>query len=113
MNAGKSYSDKIPLDFSVPQGRCASPILYSNYAGTMKYIVPPNMLLHGYAENHAIKWSFSANNITGESNTLRSLENCAKNIKLWMDSNCLKMNSSKTEISPVLSCKATQKMFLK
>ena len=97
MNIGGSYSDKTPLNFSVPQGSCAGPILYSNYASTMKYIVPAHMSLHRYADDHAIKLTFSANNISEEVTALRSLENCADDIKQWMDSNRLKMNSSKTE----------------
>ena len=100
MNIGDSYSDKTPLNFSVPQGNCAGPILYSNYACTTKYIVPAHMSLHGNADDHAIKLlTFSANNISAEATALRSLEKCAEDIKQWMDSNRLKMNSSKLNLS--------------
>ena len=79
----------------------------------MRYIVPGEMSLHGYTDNHAIKLSISSddtflarNNPILESDDpktrdipgrLRALENCAEEIKLWMNSNHLKMNSSKTE----------------
>ena len=97
VNIGDSYSYKTPLNFSVSQGSCTGPILYSNYASTMKYIVPAHMSLQEYADDHAIKLTFSANNISAEATALRSLENCAEDIKQWMDSNRFKMNSSKTE----------------
>ena len=97
VNTGQSYSKNTPLDFSVPQGSCAGPILYSNYASTMRYIVPGEMSLHGYADDQAIKLSFSAYDISAETITMRALENCAGEIKLWMNSNRLTMNSSKTE----------------
>ena len=78
VNIGSSYSSKTPLDFSVPQGSCAGPVLYSNYASTMRYIVPADMSLHGYADDHAIKSSFSAWNTLAEGIVIKSLENCAK-----------------------------------
>ena len=73
-NIGDKYSDKTLLNFSVPQGSCAGPILYSNDASSMKYIVPAHMSLYGYADDHAIKLTFSANNISAEATALRSLK---------------------------------------
>ena len=64
----------------------------SNHASTMRYIVPEEMSLHGYTDDHA-DLSFSANDTSAE--TLRALENCAVDIKLWMDSNRLKMRHRK------------------
>ena len=56
------------------------------------------MSLYGYADDPAIKLSFSANNIAAEANTFECIENCVKDIiKLWMNSNQLKMSSSKSE----------------
>ena len=66
----------------------------------MKYIVPAHMSLHGYADDHAIKLTFSAYIISAEATALRSL------LKQWMDSNRLKVNSSKTEF--ILFCHPKQ-----
>ena len=62
----------------------------------MRYIVPGEMSLHGYAVDHAIKLSFSADDRSAETITLKDMEHCVGEIKLWMDSNRQKMNSSKT-----------------
>ena len=47
----------------------------------MKYVVPAYMSLHGYADDHAIKLTFSANEISAEATALRSLETSAEDIK--------------------------------
>ena len=58
VNVRKCYSTEKPLDFSVPQGSCAGPVLYSVYASTMREVVPSTTDLHGYADDHALKQSF-------------------------------------------------------
>ena len=68
----------------MPQGSCVDPILHSIYASTMRYIVPGEMSLHRYADHHVTKLSFSANDTSAETSTLRALENCAEEIHLWM-----------------------------
>ena len=65
---------------------CAGPSLYSIYASILEYIVPGNMSLHGYIDDHNIKAYFLANNISEEIPTIRSLKNCANAIKLWPSS---------------------------
>ena len=43
------------VTFSVPQGSCAGPMLYSAYASTVTEVLPGNLEIHGYADDHAIK----------------------------------------------------------
>jgi exonuclease III len=93
----RDYSSSRALDFSVPQGSVAGPSLYSAYASTMRKCVPDNIDLHGYADDHALKISFSANNTAQEKSAIIELENCLAHVKTWMDGNRLKMNDSKTE----------------
>jgi hypothetical protein len=95
VNSG--YSSVRNLSFSVPQGSCAGPILYLAYASTMKDNIPENIALHGYADDHALKKSFPANDHAQESLVILSLEECLVNIKIWMNANRLKMNEGKTE----------------
>ena len=40
VNVSFTYSTSRPLNFSVPQGSCALPMLYSCYASTMRDVVP-------------------------------------------------------------------------
>ena len=66
---GNTRSKEIDLPFSVPQGSCAGPVLYSAYASTLQEIIndndePPKknkpIELHGFADDHAYKRSFAA-----------------------------------------------------
>ena len=97
INVGSSYSSVKDIDFSVPQGSCAGPILFLAYASTMQEAIPELVDIHGYADDHALKVSFSAGDRNDEKAAISHLENCAIDIKNWMDQNRLKMNSSKTE----------------
>ena len=99
VNIGKEYSEQIDLEFSVPQGSCTRPILFLLYASTIAEVVPPPIDIHGYADDHGIKDKFRAecNNNKIELTTIQNLEQCLDSIKTWMDLNCWKMNSSKTE----------------
>ena len=97
VNVNSSYSSTKALDFSVPQGSCAGPSLYSVYASTMQDIVPATIDIHGYADDHALKKSFTGSSRTDEIDTIRTLENSTIVIKEWMDQNRLKMNNDKTE----------------
>ena len=54
--------------------------------------------LHGLADDHVIKKSFRiSNNNSNELKTIRDLEECISQIKVWMNQNRLKMNGEKTE----------------
>ena len=103
---GNTRSKEIDLPFSVPQGSCAGPVLYSAYASTLQEVINDDdesprkdkpIELHGFADDHAYKKSFAAKSQVEEINTMRDLESCAERIKNWMDGNRLKMNDSKSE----------------
>ena len=55
VNVSSAYLTPRSLAFSVPQGSCAGPMLYSGYASTIKEIVPIGIDIHGYADDHALK----------------------------------------------------------
>ena len=90
---------EIDLKFSVPQGSLAGPILYLAYASTLRYVIQANSMINinGYADDHSLNKNFSADNRNDETSTIRLLELCMTDIKDWMDSNRLKMNTTKTE----------------
>ena len=54
---GHSSSNK-KLKFSVPQGSCAVPVLYTAYSSTMAEVVPKHISIHGYADDHGLKKSY-------------------------------------------------------
>jgi hypothetical protein len=93
---GKSSSKK-PLDFSVPQGSCLGPVLFTYYSSTIEEIVTRHeATICGYADDHGIFNSFVPD-ISEEQLTINSLKGCIDCVQTWMDANRLKMNPSKTE----------------
>ena len=121
---GDKKSAPIDLPFSVPQGSCAGPTLYSAYASILREVIqdplsqPEGTIsqipaswsdstwqlhsrrpidLHGFADDHAYKKGFPGNSRESEVDTIKDLEQCATRIKSWMDGNRLKMNDGKTE----------------
>ena len=97
VKVGEEYSTPKDLNFSVPQGSCAGPVLYLSYASTMKEVISSSISLYGYADDHAIVDHFKADDRVEELQCINNIENCMVNIKKWMDSNRLKMNDTKTE----------------
>jgi hypothetical protein len=98
VNIGNSYSQSKELGFSVPQGSCCGPQLYSAYASTMQVVVNTDKItLYGLADDHALRTSFRASNTADETTAVTSLEDCLCDIKTRMDSNRLRMNDAKTE----------------
>ena len=81
------YSRPLDLTFSVPQGSCAGPVLYLAYARTLQEVIDPTISRYGYADDHAVCRSFKASDKISEMETIKSLENCAIQIKNWMDTN--------------------------
>ena len=92
-----SVLEPIDLPFCILQGSVAGQVAYSAYASTIREVIPPQVDLHGYADDHAYKKSFLANSREAESDTIEQLQNCARVIKIWMDGNRLKINNKKME----------------
>ena len=85
------------LPFSVPQGSCSGANQYSAYASTLQEVIPEGIDLHGFSDDHGYKNNFMAMSRDREAARIKELEECARNIKTWMDENRLKMNNGKTE----------------
>ena len=99
VNVGTKYSTNRPLDCSVPQGSLAGPNLYLAYASTLQEIVPEEVCLNGFADDHSLKRSFKADDRKAEHTTISILQNCLKDVKLWVDKNRLNMNDGNTEFT--------------
>ena len=84
------------LDFSVLQGSCTGPILYTVYASTLQYQISEDMDLNGFADDHLVNKSFNPNDRDEELRTIELLESSLGNINSWMNLNRLQMNTSKT-----------------
>ena len=65
-------SERSP-EFSVSQGSCGGPVLYSVYASSLQTEIPASMRLNAFADNHLLNCSFKANNRRQESGTMKLL----------------------------------------
>ena len=86
VNVGNSYSGEKDLRYSVPQGSCAGPVLYSAYASTIETVVQQDISIYGYADDHTLRITFPAGNNTIRDKAMMTLTNCSFHIKEWMDS---------------------------
>ena len=94
---GKDYSQPQQLHFSVPQGSCSGANVFTCYCSSIDQIVPKDITLNGFADDHSLRKSFLAGDRIQEQQAKLKLENTFSNIKEWMDSMPLKLNSEKTE----------------
>ena len=92
-----SRSQSRIIDFSVPQGSCAGPVLYSIYASTHQAVIPEGIDLNGFVDDHNVKKAFKAGNKEDEEEVISDLEMCTTRINNWMNVNRLKMNTDKME----------------
>ena len=111
VDADGHHSREIDVQFSVPQGSMAGPILYLPYASTLRHVIPDASMinLNGYTDDHSLNKNFRADNRIEENSAIKSLEACMDNIKDWGDSNRLKMNETKTKFIIFGSKKQLQK----
>ena len=91
------YSKRHSLTVSVPQGSCAGASVFNLYCLTLHEIIPKDLTLSGFADDHSVRRTFIADSSKDEAETNNILEKCMLNIKSWMDSMHLKMNPNKTE----------------
>ena len=57
-----SRSTERSLDFSVPQGSCRGPVVYSVYASSLQMEIPASVKLNAFADDHSLNHAFKADN---------------------------------------------------
>ena len=97
------------LDFSVPQGSCTGPMLYTVYASMLQYQISEGMELNGFADDHLVNRSFNSNDRNDELRTTELLESSVGNTNSCMSSNRLEMNTSKAKFMMIGSRKQLSK----
>ena len=104
VNISLNYFNEKQLQFSIPQGSCASPTAYLAYASTMREIPSLSkttsegqIVLNGLVDDHSVKKEFTPAKWEDESKCVHHLQHCMGEVQEWMEGNWLKLNSDKTE----------------
>ena len=93
-----NLSKPITANFGLPQGYVVGPIGYSIYTLPVGDIARHHGVnYHVYADDTQLYVSFDPSDPLELENALTVLQNCIKDIKIWMNVNKLKLNESKTE----------------
>ena len=86
MTVNGAYSKDRDLTVSVLQGSCAGANIFNLYCSPLQDVVPDDLQLSGFADDHSIRKTFKAGNtVKEEINTISKLESCLLSIKQWMD----------------------------
>ena len=100
MEINGSISSELALSFLVPQGNCASPVLFNLYISTLYQILQDQgsgAEVIGYADDTSAYKSYPADSSAKESAMVKGLELDIELTKQWMAENRLKMNDTETE----------------
>ena len=92
-------SDKVNVQFGVPQGSVLGPQLFSLYMSPLVSIIHNcGLQCHTYADDTQIYVAINPKCQNEFVNNVSNIQNCVKIVKSWMTSNFLKLNDSKTEV---------------
>ena len=105
-----SYSLPKDLQFSVPQGSSSGAFIFLCYASPIETVIPENLVLNGFADDHSVRCKFKAGNLNEELSVIKLIELCMQNVKRWMTTMRLKLNDNKTEFICFGSHKQLAKM---
>ena len=89
-------------------GQCS----YTAYSSPMSEVVPKEISICRYADDHDLRKSYRPIQ-HDEEETIKQLEMCVVEIKVWMDTNSLHMDSKKTEFITFGSSKHLMKNNVK
>ena len=95
---GQVQSDSVTLEYGVPQESALGPILFTLYISPIGDTCRKHSTeYHSYANDQQEYLSFAPAIDGDKERCLTNLQNCIQDIGLWIRTNLLKLNDSKTE----------------
>ena len=70
------YSEEKQLTYGVPQGSCSGAKLFNSYCSTHNNVLPSDLHISGFADNHSVRKVFKANDRSAELQTKNDVEEC-------------------------------------
>ena len=84
--SGAALPDSLSLDWGVPQGSCLGPLLYIIYSSKLFHIIERHLPdSHCYADDSQLYLSFRPDELSSQQDAIIALQNCIKDIRLWME----------------------------
>ena len=76
VNINDKYSSERSLDFSVPEGSADGPVFYNLYAAPLVDVIPEDIDLIGFADDHTLMKSLIPGDVMAETTCISELEEC-------------------------------------
>lgn len=100
-------SEPVKISYGMPQGSVCGPICFITYTAPLENIITRHGLsCMKYADDSQLYLSLNAQD---QETAIGKIEDCIRDIKLWMASNYLVLNDDKTEIIHFTSRFATSR----
>ncbi len=97
MNINGGVSSDTPLSFGVPHGSALGPLLFSIYTTPIGDIIRRHRLnFHLYADDTQLYVTFEVSDEDNKLSSLKKIENCVSEVRMWMNAIFLKVNEDKT-----------------
>ena len=105
-------SEMLELAFGVPQGSVLGPILFTAYTKPHSDVmVGSDVYHHMYADDGQLHITFNPRQPSSRDSAIGWVEQCVAEVKTWMDSHFMKMNSSKTEMLIITTPQVLRRMW--
>ena len=75
------YSKDRDLTVSIPQGSCAGAAIFNLYCTPLEEVIPNDLQISGFTDDHSVRSTFNANDRNAEIETKVKVESCMLKIK--------------------------------
>jgi hypothetical protein len=100
------------LMYGFPQGSVLGPKNFKRYSKPIGVIARKHgLLFHLYADDTQLYVTFSPKDLQDQLQAITTIQNCISDIRNWMTTNFLKLNSDKTEVIVISKSKSLSNEF--